>query len=155
MQMYTLSARIKSPWSLLFKLNEPVLLRIILPDCDVSVIMWNIIDKWSNYKCAAWRLHVRSYSHCARQLPAHNRCNGDIAAEDVFTRHLTLVHVRSSAHTRHTRCVSLVCAAERRDDRDGQLVYISCICSHNCVPAPLEKLVFLNQSRYGTRLQRF
>lgn len=97
MQTYTLSARVAPPWSLLFELNEPVLLQIILPDCDVSAITWNTVDKRSNCECAAWRLHVRSYSRCARQLPAHNRCHGDIAAEDVFTSHLTLVHVRSIA----------------------------------------------------------
>lgn len=128
MQTYTLSACIMTRWSLLFKLNGPILLQIILPGCDVSATMWNIIDKWSNYECAAWWLHVKSYSRCAHQLPAHNRCNGDIAAEDVFTRHLTLVHVRSWAHTRHTSCVTSVCTSERRDDRDRRLIYISCIC---------------------------
>lgn len=128
MQTYTLSARMMSWWSLLFKLNETVLLQIILLDGDVSTTVWNIIDKWSNYECATWWLHVRSYTRCARQLPAHNRCNGDIAAEDVFTRHLTLARIRSLAHMRHTSCVTLVCASERRDDQDGRLIYISCIC---------------------------
>lgn len=138
MQTYTLSARIMSRWSL----NEPVLLQIILPDCDVSAIAWNIIDKWSNCECAACWLHVRSYSRCTCQLPAHNRCNGDIAAEDAFTRHLTLVHVRGI-----TPAVSRWFALQKdelteMDDLFIYLVFVSQLCpgtfGNVCVPQPAQ-----------------
>lgn len=47
--------------------------------------------------------HIWATRH---QLPQDNRCNGDIAAEDVFTRHLILAHVGCSGRVARSASVA-------------------------------------------------
>lgn len=90
----------------------PTFTTMSILSCQASEINYIIQLRlqWLNTTCKI------IFERCrACQLPRHNRCNGDITAEDVFAHHLILVHITCSEYTftHCASCVTLVYGSER------------------------------------------